>query len=231
MRRMATVAAGSRGELVLRPGLDEQLLAWLPGIALAIVAAQTVGHLVDWLAFDLRYGLLDADSDVCAYAWIATIGIFLSAAGVFVLDRFRPPRGLRRWLAPALAFLSLDEMVAIHEHLNRVAVWLGFSGQAGRVVWPVVYLPLIGGVALLLWHLAGELLPAATLYVRGSLALLGASVLLEMGSTKLADGQHGRWLYELEVIVEQNFEVVGWALIGLALAAIAVRVLSGRPLA
>jgi len=52
-----------------------------------------------------------------------------------------------------------------------------------------------------------------------------------MGSTKLADGQHGRWAYELEVIVEQNLELVGWALIGLTVAAAAVRLLDRAPAA
>jgi hypothetical protein len=124
-----------------------------------------------------------------------------------------------------LAFLSLDEMVGIHEHIGKAAEWAGFSEDAGRAIWPLVYLPLIGGAAVLLWRFAEREQAPGRRYIQGGLLLLGAAVLLEMGSTKLADGQHGRWAYELEVIVEQNFELVGWALIGLTVAAVAVRLL------
>jgi hypothetical protein len=224
---MATVASSPRptSATAFTRGLDERLLAWAPAVAVAIVVVQTVGHVVDWLVFDLRVTLLDADSDGCIYAWIATVSIFLAAIGFFVIDRFIRPVGFRRFLAPVLAFLSLDEMVAIHEHLGRVAVWAGYSEDAGRVIWPLVYLPLIGGVAILLWRFAAATAPKGGRFVRLSLVFLGAAVLMEMASTKLADGQHGRWAYQLEVIVEQNLELVGWALIGLAVVAAAVRLL------
>src|SRR5512144_2132534 len=209
--------------------LGERWLAWAPGVAAAIILFQTAGHLADWLAFDLRFELFDADSDFCVYAWVATVAIFLSAVGMFVVERLDPRGGLHRLLAAALAFLSLDEMVGIHEHLGRVGVWLGYSEDAGRVVWPLVYLPLIGGVALLLWRFAETTSALGGRYIRAGLVMLGAAVVLEMGSTKLADGQHGRWLYELEVIVEQNLELVGWTLIGLVCAAAAARLLAAQP--
>lgn len=210
-------------------GLDASLLGWAPAVALAILTVQTVGHVVDWLAFDLDVRLLDADYDLSVYAWFATVSIFLAAAGLFVLDRFGRSRGLRRFLPAVLAFLSLDEMVGIHEHIGKAATWIGLSDDAGRAVWPLVYLPLIGGAALLLWRFAAATAEPGGRYIRTGLVLLGFAVLLEIGSTKLADGQHGRWAYELEVIVEQNAELVGWALIGLACAAAAARLLAGRP--
>ena len=229
---MATVATSRPMRARVQTGsFDQRLLAWIPAVALAIVAVQTVGHVVDWLAFDLDVKLLDADSDICIYAWVATVSIFLAAIGFFVIDRIVPPAGLRRYLAVVLAFLSLDEMVGIHEHIGKVAEWAGFSEDAGRAIWPLVYLPLIGGAAFLLWRFAEREQAPGRRYIQGGLLFLGAAVLLEMGSTKLADGQHGRWAYELEVIVEQNLELVGWALIGLTVAAAAVRLLDRAPAA
>ena len=76
--------------------------------------------------------LLDADSDICIYAWVATVSIFTRAR--LALLRHRPHRshrpGFRRYLALVLAFLSLDEMVAHPRAHRQGPEWADFAEDA-----------------------------------------------------------------------------------------------------
>jgi hypothetical protein len=120
----------------------------------------------------------------------------------------------------------------IHERLGDLAdraeglaAW-----EPARLLWPVVFLPVLAGLFLGLWWLARDLPPPrAGRHVRTGLVLLAVAVALEVASAALIRAGHdrGSGLYELEVLLEEGAELAGWILIaGALLAAFA---LDARP--
>jgi hypothetical protein len=195
--------------------LGERLLRWGGAVAVVVVVLQTIGHLVDWLATGLDIVLLNADSDQSIYPWIPVVAIFTGALALFLQQLVRPETGFRRWLPAVLAYLSLDEMVAIHERLTHILKKLHIAVAHAREIWPVIYLPLMAATAVALWRMARSMSPRARLFVQTGLVFLATAVVLEAISAKLVDVHPTA--YQIEVIVEQDLELAGWTLIGTAL--------------
>ena len=200
--------------------IPEQLLVWGLNIAVVVVVVQTIGHLVDWLATDLDIVLLNADSDQSIYPWIPVVAIFTGALALFLQNLITPATGFRRWLPLVLAYLSLDEMVALHERLTTILKRLHIAIAHAREIWPVLYLPLMAATAIALWRLARTMSPRARRFVQCGLVFLATAVVLEALSAKLVDVHPTA--YQIEVIVEQDLELAGWTLIGTALLAFVV---------
>jgi len=209
--------------------LPDRLLVWGLNVALAVVVVQTIGHLVDWLATDLDIVLLNADSDQSIYPWVSVVAIFSGALALFLYQQLTGAVGFRRWLPFILAYLSLDEMVALHERIVRVLKALNVDESYARVIWPVLYLPLIAATALALWRMSPTFVPRAARFIKVGLVFLGTAVALEILSKALVDDYPNA--YQVEVIVEQNLELAGWTLIGTALVSHVVRNLLRTPLA
>jgi hypothetical protein len=200
--------------------IPEQLLVWGLNVAVVVVVVQTIGHLVDWLATDLDIVLLNADSDQSIYPWIPVVAIFTGALALFLQNQITPVTGFRRWLPFVLAYLSLDEMVALHERLTTILKRLHIAIAHAREIWPVLYLPLMAATAIALWRLARTMSPRARRFIQVGLVFLATAVVLEALSAKLVDVHPTA--YQIEVIVEQDLELAGWTLIGTALLAFVV---------
>jgi hypothetical protein len=119
-----------------------------------------------------------------------------------------------------MAYFSLDDAVLIHE---KIAGALDFFPHSSRIIWPLLYLPLLVGLTIQLWRIAeAQPGPRVRVLVRGGLVALVVAVLLEGGSPLLfALGQgEGSIGYELEVAVEEGLEMTGWLWItgGIAIA-------------
>ena len=196
-------------------GIHERLLGWGFNVALAVVVVQTIGHLVDWIATGNDIVLLNADSDQSIYPWIPVAAIYTGALALFLQQLIAPASGFRRWLPLVLAYLSLDEMVAIHERITSILRRLHINIAHAREIWPVVYLPLMAATAIVLWRMAETMTPRAMRFIRVGLVFLATAVVLEVLSAKLVDVHPTA--YQIEVIVEQNLELAGWTLIGAAL--------------
>jgi len=221
--RISRARARRRARVITHEDLSERLLTWGAYTAVAVVVFQTAGHLYDWLATDLDIVLLNADHDQAVYAWVPTTAIFTGALALFLQQQIHPVTGFRRWLPAVLAYLSLDEMVALHERVLKVLDKLNIAASHGRVIWPVIYLPLLAATTIALWRMARTMVPRAGLFVQAGLVMLATAVMLEVGSVVLVDDYENA--YQVEVVVEQNLELAGWTLIGSALLATAVRVL------
>ena len=224
---IARVRSRRGGEIVENVGLSERLLTWGAYTAVAVTVFQTIGHLYDWLAQNLDIILLNADHDHSIYPWIPTTAIFMGALALFLKQQIRPVTGFRRWLPLILAYLSLDEMVALHERLVKVLNAIGVDSSYARVVWPALYLPLMAATAIALWRMARGMAPRAGRFIQVGLVMLAIAVVLEIFSVVLVDDYENA--YQVEVIVEQNLELAGWTLIGAALLSTAVGVLMRRP--
>ena len=218
----AVVAGGSARVEARAPevSVPERLLAWGFNVAVAVVVVQTIGHLVDWIGTGNDIVLLNADSDQSIYPWIPVVAIYTGALALFLQGSITPVTGFRRWLPLVLAYLSLDEMVAIHERITSILRRLHIDIEHAREIWPVVYLPLMAATAIALWRMSATMTPRAMRFIRVGLVFLAVAVMLEVLSAKLVDAHPTA--YQIEVIVEQNLELAGWTLIGAALLSYAV---------
>lgn len=189
--------------------------------AKAVVVAvtfQSFAHLVNYAVFDLTIHNLDADQEATVFSWASASVTFAGAVMAVLLAVAQPGR---RWrfalLSALLAFFSLDDAVSVHEKLGEV----GEDLASARLLWPVLYIPLLAAAFLLLWALTQDALPPARRFVRLGLAMLVTAVALEMGSAALVSGdRNGHILYELEVVAEEGLELGAWILISSALAAV-----------
>jgi hypothetical protein len=179
-----------------------------------------ITDLVDVLALHRRIRAFDADLDGGLWTWASVATEAVGAALLLLLAMTTV-----RWRAFAvcsliMAYFSLDDAVLIHE---KIAGALDFFPHSSRIIWPLLYLPLLVGLTIQLWRIAeAQPGPRVRVLVRGGLVALVVAVLLEGGSPLLfALGQgEGSIGYELEVAVEEGLEMTGWLWItgGIAIA-------------
>lgn len=200
---------------------SDRLLSYGTRLLVLAVIAQSLGHLVNFAFFDLRIDALNVDQEYATTAWAGTaltaVAAFLIAELAIVSGRRAVPLAV---LAGAVAFLSLDDMISLHERIEHFDPEGNSLRYLNRVVWPAVYAPLLlfafGG----LWLLAAGFEPAARRRLRGGLGLLGLALCLEVvgAGILLLGSTRSEAPYNLEVIVEEAAELAAWGLIALAIA-------------
>ena len=209
------VAVSVTGDRVLALGIR---------LALFAVSFQTVAHLVNEFVLDGDVRNFDADAEFAMFAWAGSIAIFaagLGAALVALLER----RQLLFGVAAVLAFLSLDEIVQIHEQLAlKLTSGLGLPDYVGVRLWLVLYAPLLLLLALALWRLAQDLrVDVRRALVAGLGALVVAVGLEAVGlPTKWLDDRGVEWPDVLRIAAEEAAELGGWLLVASALLATVV---------
>lgn len=173
---------------------------------------------------------LDLDADGSIAQWASTL--LLGAVGVTavaVRHVFPEWRVAALVVAFGFAFLSLDEGVGVHE-------WIGAEagealGVSGRIVWPLIYLPLMVVIAYALLRLtttlgrfARNMAAAGLTFLALAVAAEGISGVIEQGETT-AESLRGSidLVVPLEVCVEESLEWLGVAAIFIALVS-AVRI-------
>ena len=220
----APLAGGTAGE-------GRRLLRPLLAVLALAVAAQSVLHLLNWALMDLRIDRLHADLDGSLVGWSGTVTTWSAAlaAGLLalLLQGARTPMLV---LAAACAFLSLDDMVRLHEVVAAVLRRLEVQGDTSRL-WPFVYLPLLCLVGWLLLRTARSVDLVTGRHLVAGLGCLVTAVVLEAALVPLlfglgADSASGA--YAVEVGVEEALETTGWGLIAFALLSGAVDLLLER---
>jgi hypothetical protein len=207
--------------------LAERILEAAVVVAVAGVVVQTLVDVAGVWAFDREHEILLADSDDSLFAWASIVATFAAAVGALLLSLARPGRSLLWFIAVAAAFLSLDDFVRIHERLGDLAdraesleAW-----EPARLLWPMLFFPLLGALFLALWRVAGRLPRRPGRFLLVGLLLLTGAVALELVSAGVlrAGYDRGTVPYELEVIAEEGAELAGWILVaGGLLAAFAL---------
>jgi hypothetical protein len=196
-------------------------VAILAGIASALLA---ISHLCDLALFDFHVGLVNADSDWSVWGWAGVVADFAPVVGAVQLAlTTHRQRSSLIVLVVLTAFLSADDFLQLHERVSELGSRLALP-HASRVVWPLIFMPIMVAMAIILWRLSAQAPMRARMAIRGGLAALVFAILLEMASPGLfAIGYgHGTWPYELEVAVEEALELGGWMLIAGGLAALAL---------
>ena len=202
-------------------GVDERrrvLVAAGVSLAVGAVAIQTALYLADVYLLDRRVGTFDVDGEGGLSAWSSSATTFSTAVLALLFALVQSARRIELYaLAAAAAFLSLDEVVIIHERIGlRVTDALDLSDTYLRVAWPVVYLPLLATVALILFQLARTSTDPARSLLAVGLALLACAVGLEMGGLALdliPSLTETSWLYTMEIALEEGAELAGWILL------------------
>ena len=210
--------------MLARPARANGLADWLVtlGIALALaaVAVQTTGHLLQAFASS-SLDQLDADRDDNVWAWASSVATFGAGFAAFLLYALRR-RSALLLLTLLLVFLSLDDIVGVHERIGQRGVkWIDVDFDALRVLWIAVYLPLLAAGVVLLVRLAREASARPRLLVYVGLGLLGFAVGVEAASylTHEAGYAEGTSVDSIEVAIEEGAELGGWILLAAALTA------------
>lgn len=185
-------------------------------IAVAAMLVQTATHFVNAYVLDERHAALDATEDGNAFAWLSSVATFAAAFAAAVAAACFA-RGRRRLLALAavLAFLSLDDSVALHERLEHV------TDTAGALVFLAVYLPLLAAAVVLLLGAARRAPASARTAIHGGLALLAFAVAVRAvgGAVAVAGAELPYWLRTIGTGLMQGAELGGWILVAAGLTA------------
>lgn len=219
---LASPGTAGTGRRLLRP------LLWVLAVATAV---QSGLHVVDVVVFDLRIDRFNADHDGSLAGWLGTVLTWCVAGAALLLSVLAP--GVRTpmaVLAGLCAFLSLDDMLQLHEVVARVALRFDTFGHSGYTLWPLVYLPLLCVIGWLLLRSARSMDVLTGRYLVAGLACLATAVLLEATAPVLyaLGSDHGQPLYESEVTLEEALETFGWGLIAYGLMAAVVDLLLAR---
>jgi hypothetical protein len=191
------------------------------GIVFAVVGVtiQTAIHLLNAALDGSQY--LSVNGEGNPVTWVHSAVIF-AAAFVCTLHATILTARRREWaaIAAVLAFLSFDEMLLVHERIvGRVLEVLELPIVWDSVVWPVLYLPLLGALLLALVTVA-RLAPTGTgRLVLAGLGFLVAAVAAEVLSAPISTASDS-WSHTLEGAVEEGAELAGWILITTGLTAI-----------
>lgn len=191
------------------------------GLAILAVSVQTASHLANEFLLDGEIRNLDADAEFATFAWAGSVAIFAGGLGAALLAALEG-RTLLYAVAAVLAFLSLDEIVQIHEQLAlELAEGLDVPDYVGVRLWLVLYGPLLLALAVVLWRLGKDLggERGATL-VRGVGLLVVAVGLEAVGlPTKWLADRGVEWPDVLRIAAEEAAELGGWILVATALLA------------
>jgi hypothetical protein len=204
-----------------------------PAAVLLLVAAsaQSLLHVVDVAFFELSIDRFNADHDGSIAGWLGTTTTALAAWGALLLALLLPavrrPAGA---LAMLCGFLSLDDMLALHEVVARIALRLPLYDHSGYNLWVAVYLPLLCYLGWLLLRTARSVDPTTGRVIAAGLFCLAVAVVLESSAPALfaLGSDHGQPLYESEVVIEEFLETSGWGLIALGLSAVVLDLLLAR---
>ncbi len=193
----------------------------LIGIAfrIAVVAAVAQGciHYFNGFVLDFRIQMFNADDDGGVFTWASSMATAMAGLGLLlVASQVKARSRVLILLSMGLFFFSLDDTVALHERIPN----LSFIpvGHSGRIVWIVCAMPLLAavfvGLLAFAWR-APEALRKAVIWGLGGLVI---AIFLEFTSPVLftLGSDHGKWLYELEVVAEEGLELASWILIGAA---------------
>jgi hypothetical protein len=196
------------------------LTARVPAAALAAAAALALVHTFNMLVLDDGLRDLDAEDEANLITWLSTVAAFAAAmgAGLHAL-LLRERRVLMAAVAAAIAYLSLDDAISLHERLgDKVGISLlhGSEHLASRLQL-ILISPALAGVLLGGWLLARDAFPEARRAIKLGLVSLVGSIAIEQGLDTLTNRWEATGLEWPDVLrngIEEAAKLAGW--IGLA---------------
>ena len=192
-------------------------LAVLGGVVQGVVHLATYNRAVD---------LLNADDEGTVWSWASSGTTFAAAVAALVLLAVRPSATVPlAVLAATFFFLSMDDAITLHERIVHSRVEsLGPIDDGARVVWPLLYLPVLAAAFVLAWTLAQVVPQRVGRLLRIGLVLLVAAIAIEIAAAGLVEAgyESDSFVHNVEVAVEEGLELSGWMLVATALFAAAI---------
>jgi len=192
-------------------------LGWL--IAALAAATLLVGHYSNFFLLPRAHETLNANSERTPFTWASVVAAGVAATAAILQTDLRASR--RRWLvllAGLLAFLSLDDLIKVHENLGGlVERALGLSDLWVALIWPLLYLPLMAVTVILLVVLGRSCWMPINRTLLVAIAMLGLAVVLEAATWPWSTTDN--LVHILEGGVEEAAEMTGWILIAVSLTA------------
>jgi hypothetical protein len=213
-------------EVALPPATERDvagLLRWVVLVAIVGAVGQGIVHSVNAVLLDFRFGMLNADADQGVFTWASSVATFAAAGAIaMVAAQITRFRFALLGTAAVVAFLSLDDAVALHERITISHI--GPIEHAGRILWVACSMPLLAAAFVGMAVLARRApLGSGRVIMVGLWMLVGAIVLEVTSPIWFALGSdHGGWLYEAEVVIEEGLELASWLLIAGGAAAAAL---------
>jgi hypothetical protein len=187
--------------------------------AIAVVALQSIGHLVVVLGTHRVGTLIDLDRSNGLPDILSTVALGAGAAGAMRLGFLErgTVRQAARALAPVLAVLMLADVLHDGAHTETTH---------GMVV---IGLVCVTGALLLVIAASSTRRVRTTLFLAGGL-LVGGFVVSGLDRVDpWFERARGDPIAEYQIVAKEDFEVLGWALVALALWDAASRVVEGFP--
>ena len=167
-----------------------------------------------------RTWTLDIDGRFNAETWFHSLvlaGAALAALGMAATFSGRQRNLILAWLfvGGVLAFMSFDKSISFHERLGQsLEETFELHDEAGRVLWQLLYAPLLASFALaFVWCVRGE--RRAMIWVIAGIAACASKLVLEALMFPLikfdVTSEQGI-LYGLEVNLEESIQLLGFAL-------------------
>jgi hypothetical protein len=196
--------------------------------ALAIIALGTLGALQVFTSLPIRGFWLDGEVTYVPAVFSAALLVAAAVVAAAVAQRERGPATRRALagIAVLFAYMSLDELMAIHEEFQ----------YASGIPWQAFYVPLIAFAAVGWFRILGRLreVPRAAALWIAAAGAWGIAQVLDLIETEA-------WLFEgtadvdsvglnVLIVIEEMLEMVGSSLFALALL-FALRRLGPRPAA
>lgn len=210
--------AGRSRPTALEPVSEERISAILrAGRALAVVAVigLLVVHFTNALLLDHQVPGLDANHEGTPLTWasgVATAAVAIAALVAAVMTGPRLPLVI---LGLSTAFLSMDDMIALHERLAAMLVTaLDVSDTWDSLLWPALYLPLMLVTAVLILRMTRSGTPEAFRMSLFGLGMLVAAVGLEVVTAPWSSGTN--LVHTVQGGVEEALELGGWVYIATA---------------
>jgi hypothetical protein len=185
--------------------------------AVVVVAAEVVGQLVDFGAYNLRISLLNSSTDHSVFSRLSSLALLLAAAGAFAAGRTYRRRGAM--LASAvLGLLFVDSLTDLHSTipgLEALEVLLLVTAAVALASFARV---LDRPQAVLVWTGLGLLALSLAVHV------LGPHIVAWLGWGP------DSWAYQAKIAVKAGTELAGWAILATGLlSALAAAPRARRP--
>jgi hypothetical protein len=193
----------------------DQLLRITAALAIAGASFILVGGLVDYFLFDEAIEDLNPKLEGNLLSWLSVVAVFGGALAAALHAVILPGRRrLFAALAAIFAFLSLDDMIQIHERVADNLEPLFFEH-----IETVIFLPVFAAAFLIVWALAREVAPRAGRFLRVAMMLLVAAVVVDLGATVTQDLEEEgtAWPHAVRIAIEEALELSGWILVSATL--------------
>jgi hypothetical protein len=176
-------------------------------VTVVLAIAATVGHLVDYAAFDFRIRALDTNTHASVFGALSLVALAASFAAA-AINAVKEPEQRARGAALAAVLGILLVLRVVHPE---------------DVV--LLALPLIAAAFVLLWWWRTSDARARRVLRAGCLLLAASLVVRRFGFDAVKTLGYGidTWAYQVRVALKHSSELAGWLLVAIALLASALQ--------